>query len=423
MCLQVITRADVVEQTRADLTLFVQKKKEKRSEMANRLSTKFQADFSEREWLAWKKLFLSYVVTQRARTPEERLAHLITQGGDELAYLLENLPPRNEDGVGLSVSLIARDPFLLELTKFDDYFESKETPITAVKEFRDLKQKQGEKAKMYLVRVREMARRCNFVDENRQVMEQFILGLNDEKVKQRALTASYSNVMEVLEHASVNETVRSTATPGLEINFVDKLGGRQMVCYYCKERGHTCSDCPKLKNVVCRKCRKRGHTARYCKQRPARIGNFQPSRRQREVRYIDGPEETDDREAEFIMHLEDASMHRMVYVKIGGVTQEFILDTGVKSNIVPVVVWRVLKERKMQMFNTSNESTAVFRAYGAEEPIKVICTFEAALKLDERESREKFFVLDRGEKCLLGWESAIKLDAITINIKNVGVFR
>ena len=37
------------------------------------------------------------------------------------------------------------------------------------------------------------------------------------------------------------------------------------VCFYCKNKGHGISRCPKLKDVTCHKCNTKGHIAKHCK--------------------------------------------------------------------------------------------------------------------------------------------------------------
>lgn len=36
------------------------------------------------------------------------------------------------------------------------------------------------------------------------------------------------------------------------------------VCFYCKDKGHGISRCPKLKDIDCRKCGNKGHIAKHC---------------------------------------------------------------------------------------------------------------------------------------------------------------
>lgn len=254
-----------------------------------------------------------------------------------------------------------------------------------------------------------------------QVLEQFIHGTNDMKVKERALTTNYEDVSEALDFAAANETISRSQSSSTSVNFVSSKKPSGIECYYCKTPGHTCNECPKLRLAVCKICKKRGHTAKFCKSRSrTKVGTIGKDKRKEHSKKVYFVEESDDEALldtnEYIMHLDGS---KSVYGKIGGINQDFILDTGASSNIIPLGVWKVLKEKGIKVFNQSKQTSKTFRGF-SNEPLEVVGTFEAMLKLGEQEGKERFYILAPGEKCLLGYQSAIKYEIITVNEKNVG---
>lgn len=392
-----------------------------------RVVPKFQLEFTEKEWINWKKLLLNYVITQRARTPEEKFAHLVIQGGDDIVMLLDNLPPRNPPNVGLSISLIANDEFQQALIRLDDHFELKSTPFAMVSMFRDLKQGPQESVKLFAVRVREAAKKCDFMDEERQILEQLIRGMKDNNIKRKALCNAYNSVEDVVKEALANETLASTSSgPISEINWVST--SKQVTCYFCRQKGHTCRDCNKLKMYECKKCKKKGHTESYCKSKAVGVPKFkkeQPKQWQNRRSNVNNIQESvEEQEPHGSMNIEEEYIFNLdaccsIYAKVGGIRQEFIVDTGARSNIVPLVVWNLLKEKQIKIRGQTNVCNKTFKTYGSEEALKIVGVFEAKLELNDESSLEEFYVTEKGSKCLLGQETAIKRNIIVFNNPNV----
>lgn len=387
----------------------------------NKPLSRFQTEFTESQWKNWKNQLLNYMVIKKAFTPDEKLAHIIYHGDTEMSSLLENLPPRNDPGVGFSVSLVERNEFEVALLKLDDYFEDRATPYAMVSAFRELKQNGNEGVKTFAVRVREAARKCNFLDEDRQVMEQFIRGVNDEKIKKKALCNVYSSLDAVLNEAAANETMASyEKTP--DINFVTPA---KLRCFWCKAEGHGCNVCPKLKIYKCKRCQKMGHSEKFCKGK--QVGQWKPKKlekkgsRSTQVNFVEEVEKMEEEQPtpssiEYVFHLETGIS---IFAKVGKVKQEFIVDTGAKSNIVPLAVWRVLKERGVVPLNQSKHSDKTFRAYGSNELLKVTGTFDATLEIGGNSTVETFFVTEKGDVCLLGRDTALKRGIIVFNSPHV----
>ena len=225
--------------------------------MAIRLPT-FDADFPSEDWENWKILLENYLVTQKARQPSDKYAHLIIQGGTEMSKLLKKLPDENEAGVGSSVSLIQNNPFRLVLNKLDEHFSSRHTPFAAILEFWDLKQACDEPVKKFLLRLREVARKCNFREPEREIQEQLIRGGTDLLVKNKATLRPYHCIDDVVAEMATNQTLNVTRKEQLEINYVNQRKSSIVTCRFCKTEVHIAPKCRKLREHLCKICQKRG---------------------------------------------------------------------------------------------------------------------------------------------------------------------
>ena len=108
---------------------------------------------------------------------------------------------------------------------------------------------------------------------------------------------------------------------------------------------------------------------------------------------------------EYIFNLQSS---KFVYATVGGVRQDFVLDTGARSNIIPRPYWLLMKEKGIITKSMDKNVNTTFKAFGATEPLKVIGKFTAELKINEKSDIESFYVLDKGDKCLLGAETIFK---------------
>ena len=152
-----------------------------------------------------------------------------------MTMLVENLPNRNEPGVGLSVSMIKDDEYHRVLTKLDDYFSEKSTSFAVVEKFRQLKQLGDENVKAYGVRLMEAVKLCNYQDEDRMLLEQFLRGLREGKMKDRLLVHQYDSYEQALAAADRVEVtiIAAGEKQTTEINYVKK---EEVHCFSAESR-------------------------------------------------------------------------------------------------------------------------------------------------------------------------------------------
>lgn len=418
------------------------------------------------EFEDWKSMFENYCESERKESPDVKLAALNYLGGPEVRKLLKILPPRNEDGVGLSVSLIANDVYRQAMDKLEDYFEKIEDTQLEREQFQSLVQHCDETAKRFLKRVREKAMRCDYQDIEVRIQEQFVKGIKDEKVKRLARKRG-TDTETLLAEATFNEASKPSMTAAVNrVRFEQRQvmrDGQSDVqgCFFCKAPDHNIKDCPIKDQVVCYSCNQRGHTARYCtmntmdrgqKGNPAglvrrttsyeRPRPYDPAQRQpyrhsgnttglartqsnqragrnkEVVNMIELGDEEIPPDTEYICALDGC---KAIDCVIGGVKQQMLIDTGTRRNIVPRVVWELMKLKGVKVFNQTKQVDITFYSFGSEKPLTVTCSFEATTEAAGKKLNTRFYVVEEGKQCLLGTIAAEALGVVSFNNEVVSI--
>lgn len=92
-----------------------------------------------------------------------------------------------------------------------------------------------------------------------------------------------------------------------------------------------------------------------------------------------------------------------------------LVDTGVQSNVLGRNTWHLLKAQGANCEQEKTGSDKIFTSFGSSEPLKIIGNFEASIKYGEKAVDAKFYAADVDEKSLLGAQTAMELDILTIN--------
>lgn len=390
-------------------------------------------------WRNWKgQLEDTFTVVEaasgRLMDPASKLALLRLKGGQRICTVLENSPPLNEEGVGLSVSLIANDEYRLALSSLDDFFEGEENPQQERGVFRQMKQEEGENSKTFVVRLRAQAMRCRFLDVEDQISEQFTNGCTDPVVRDKLLEGSNS-LEAVLRFATKRELMGKTKAvakrPFIEPSEVNRVASAPApkkrnvgACFFCAEPGHFSRDCERRKKSICKVCNKRGHDERSCWALNRPGGSSHEARFGREARPLAGKEtrirnvSEHERECEYLFFVEGEE--RMT-VAIGGVDVDVLIDSGCTSNVIPEKYWTMMKVKGVKAYQQSTDVERTFKAFGSEKPLDTIGSFEADVRAGRTEVRARFYVLGAGEVPLIGSRTAKELGVLQVGLDKVNV--
>ena len=158
-------------------------------------------------------------------------------------------------------------------TKLERPVSPESNEIVASKKFKERVQKPGESITAFVTDLLLLVKDCNYVDEDRQVRDQFVYGVSDEELKKRLLEKG--NTLTRVEAITIGKAYESTKIEVQEysanrtfekesIEAVSKDNPKKvLMCNYCanKKGAHSFSEkklCPAW-GAVCRKCKVKNH--------------------------------------------------------------------------------------------------------------------------------------------------------------------
>ncbi|XP_055605682.1 uncharacterized protein LOC129753857 [Uranotaenia lowii] len=92
------------------------------------------------------------------------------------------------------------------------------------------------------------------------------------------------------------------------------------------------------------------------------------------------------------------------------------VDSGSDINVINTEAWTALKQQSVKVVNMQKGSEQVIKGYGSDIPLKVMGTFETEVTIGEKSVFAKFFVVDGGQRCLLGDATAKNLGILKIGV-------
>lgn len=182
----------------------------------------FSKDMGTEKWKIYRKLIEASMRAVGMKRPSQKLAFLTASGGEQMVNLLEVLEPENAPGVGLSVSLINNE-YKVAMKKLDEYFSRAGNVIQASFDFANLRQKPGERMKVFEVRLRTAALGCRFDDTEQRVREQLLVGTHDRKLKNMALMNKLPTVRDMIDQGVANEMLQEQVVQEVETYAVSRI--------------------------------------------------------------------------------------------------------------------------------------------------------------------------------------------------------
>ena len=152
-------------------------------------------------------------------------------------------------------------------TKLERAVSAECNEIVASKKFKERVQKPGETITAFVTDLLLLVKDCNYVDEDREVTDQFVYDISDEELKKRLLEKG--NTRTRVEAITIGKAFESTKIEAQEcsanrIKAVSKEKPKKiLMCNYCanKKGARSFSDnklCPTWR-AVCRKCKAKNH--------------------------------------------------------------------------------------------------------------------------------------------------------------------
>lgn len=415
------------------------------------------------EWVRWKRNF-EYIVAANGEKDKTRLKFLLlAKAGPEVQDAFETIPGANvEEDVAKSI-----DPYKTALDKLDEYFAPKHHDSMERNIFWTLNPASGEQLDKFMLRAREQAMKCKFGSTTEQCRDISIIDkitlLAPPDLKERLLEKDLTSFDDVYKIVSSHQSVKYQASklvpttlsrPGPsgvgavqqdagEVNrmFSKSPAGTNIECSRCGRKGHLSYDlrCP-ARNEECGKCHRRGHYSFKCRTgsfkgshagtpryTPRKNVKFTPNR----VRNISDesnnqdPEDTDAAETpNFIFAI--GNNDDLIWIKIGGVLTQILIDSGCNKNILDDTTWQKLKAQGVVIHNATKNVDQKFRGYGKDaKPLVVNGMFDSKVEVCEQEgdntAEARFYVVQGGNQPLLGKETAKQLNLLRVGLPTTDV--
>jgi hypothetical protein len=284
-----------------------------------------------------------------------RVALLLTVIGEESVELFETFEwsdPANKEEI------------LPVLDKFEAYCKPKASELFETYRFLSRKQEQGEPIDAYVTALRTLSEGCGFADKERRIRDQVVLGIRDDRVRERLLRdtkPTLDRVMETIRAKEMAEHQLKTIVGDGEDPKVNKVfkanhmekrpkkqyNGTEIDCKFCgHEHERNKESCPAW-GKECRKCSRKNHFASKCL---AKKGSSSSS----PIGEVSA----------FAITGKD-KITKTLTVKPSGLKVTFLIDTGASINILPITEYIRLTGDK-EGSRLDKTSTTTIRTYGGK---------------------------------------------------------
>lgn len=276
----------------------------------------------------------------------------------------------------------------------------------------------------------ELRRRMLMKDRTLEEIEEIAVSLEGLDSQIQDLATKSNDVEKVLYPVKERFTQRFNPSEGTsEATFPKRASVRgplEVVCFNCGKQGHfSFSEACPAKGKRCRFCKRVGHFEFKCKSsRSARNSSLNRPPHSKKIQSVketdDKPSETDSNKVYYAFF--SGNQSNVLEFKVGGVPLEMLVDSGADANMVTVDAWEQLKQAKVRVRSSSKQANRTFLAYGNNTPLNIRGRFTAEIEINGRSAVAEFFVVEKGQKCLLGDQTAKQLEVLKVgaDINQVG---
>ncbi|XP_062538768.1 uncharacterized protein K02A2.6-like [Armigeres subalbatus] len=388
-------------------------------------------------------------------------AKLLHFGGKQLQRVYENLPDVDK----LPIVSIKANWYDVAVSKLDEYFEPGRQYILERSRLRKIRQEKNERFTHFVLRIRQQLADCGlekYSPEAREVLTEIFMiyiiveGCISEELRRRILqrdatlaeVEAMGAMMEGVEQQMSDLTSINVKEPAQEKVFRveshrDKYrsvvgrnrkfqNSREITCFNCGTQGHIASstEC-KARDQPCRRCKKTGHFEAVCRMPSKKrfTKSFTPkgTKKVRLVERCYQEPTNDDSSADgtatkveepksyYCFHFGNDT--NVIECKVGGVLLELLVDAGSDVNLIHATAWEKLKQQRINVYEMRKGCQEVIKGYGSNVALNVLGSFRTEIKVGNRTELAKFFVVQEGQRCIMGDATAKALGVLRIGIE------
>ncbi len=373
-------------------------------------------DFKQPDgWLKWRRRFEQFLSASGLDSKEDarKISTLLYCLGDEAEDVLTST----------NITVEERRVYQNVMDKLNGFFSVRKNVIYERARFNKRDQREGESAETYIMELYRLAETCDYGDMKEQMLrDRLVVGIRDMKlseslqmdaslklekakktIRQKEAVHEQRQTLQEAGGPPLNEIFKSGKQHGHKRKPFHKGGGSHgasvpvykntstsnQSCMRCgKDRHPTPDKCPAHK-ATCFKCNRKGHYGSQCLSKTK------------------APASTHEVEAD----LDSAFLGTvnatsgpvwLSKVKVDNKVVQFKLDTGAEVSVISDQVFSTLGRVKLE------KPSRVL--YGpARHPLKVLGQFTGKLSYGQRFARERIFVVEGLQNCLLGLPAIISL--------------
>ncbi|KAK3092457.1 hypothetical protein FSP39_003031 [Pinctada imbricata] len=360
-------------------------------------------------WRKWVQRLENLFVGMKISDNKRRRALLLHYAGEEVYDIFDTLTDTGND-----------ENYDQAKECLKQYFEPKVNKEYERYVFRQSQQNSDETVDQYHTRLRQLANKCEFNDNESEIKSQIIQSCTSNKLRRKALSEDMT-LAKLLETARTFELAEKQAS-GIEkkmasgnVNKIKTKEKKYVVkqksrpqpkrrdenpktkCYFCGGRYPHKYECP-AKGKTCSNCQKEDHFAAVCQSKP----------RKQTCKKIENSQ-TDESEDEYTFSVKGGAKQPKSKIKVNNRNFHMLIDTGSSVNIMDEAAFSKIKPKP-----TLNQSKTKIFAYGSSNNLKTLGFFTATIESESKISTGKFYVAKGNHGTLLGYESAVELGIIPV---------
>ena len=385
--------------------------------------------------------FDNFIAAMGITNANRKKAMLLHYAGESVHDIYDTLTPMPEPGEGEDVFTVTRN-------KLKEHFEPHQNDEYQKFVFRQTLQNQGETLDQYHVRLKALAKTCNFTNANGEIKSQLIFGGNSFELKTKILADPTMTLDQILnlgrrvalstEHAKAmtNQTFNGNINnivhkkkPDKQSNYTRPSFKQNNVCGLCggnyPHPGGPKS-CPAY-NKTCNRCGKLNHYARCCRSNPkndhpksyyqkhqpkysnSHAGGSRPPARRATVNQVST--QSSDEEEEYVYLVKTSNKQQLPHatVNMNNTPIHMMIDSGATINIIDEGTFAMIHPQPEMVANNVH-----IKPYGTDTDIENIGRFLANIQHKSKNCNAYVYVVKGHFGSLLSYHTATELGLLKI---------